>query len=109
MDPQSKFTDSDIKLALVKASLWTTLCQGLSNDSKVLDRNLSDGTLLLSPVEGHLLGIARIILQKPIYICLDEPSSNMSEDDIVQLFALIDDELRDGIVVETVHRCCTLP
>eukprot|EP00890_Picochlorum_soloecismus_P002027 jgi/Picsp_1/2825/NSC_01051-R1_atp-binding cassette subfamily member 10 len=103
VDPASDFTDSDIKSALIKVSLWTTLCQGLSNESDVLDRNLSDG-ILLSPVEGHLLGIARIILRKPTYICLDEPSSNMSEDDIVRLFALIDEELRDGIVVETVHR-----
>ena len=105
MDPNNEFTDSDIKSALVKVSLWTTLCQGLSNESDVLDRNLSD-SILLSPVEGHLLGMARIILQKPTYICLDEPSSNMSEDDIARIFALIDEELRDGIVVETVHRCC---
>jgi len=103
LDPEDAFTDSQLLHALQVTGLLEMLEKyGDSND---ILRGLSNGNgINLSSVQQQMLSLSRIVLHKYKYICLDEPSSHLSDSEVCSIFSVIDRELERSTIVETVHQ-----
>jgi vitamin B12/bleomycin/antimicrobial peptide transport system ATP-binding/permease protein len=88
-------SDTEIQLALVKVSLPHLV---------ILLNEVQDWAKVLSIGEQQRLAFARILLNKPRAVFLDESTSAMDEDLELTLYQLLRSELPDTIVVSVSHR-----
>ena len=105
LDPEGRFSDEELIKVLRGAMLY----------DQIFSEPVDMQAALASPVQTHngirfsstqcvLLSLCRLLLLRPAYICLDEPSSSMSNDEALRLFEAVDKQIRGCTVIETVHR-----
>ncbi|MFL6798831.1 MAG: ATP-binding cassette domain-containing protein, partial [Xanthobacteraceae bacterium] len=59
---------------------------------------------MLSPGEQERLGIARVILERPDYLFLDEATASLDEPAEADLYRLLAERLKDTTIVSIGHR-----
>eukprot|EP00889_Picochlorum_renovo_P000836 jgi/Picre1/27866/NNA_000830.t1 len=101
LDPYGEYDDSVLLDCLRKTDCLKNFKPKSPNES-ILDIFISAAGL--SVAEKAVFSLSRLLLRKPKYLCLDEPSSVLNTKDIARLFALLDVEFSGITVVETVHR-----
>lgn len=101
LDPYGEYDDSVLLDCLRKTDCLKNFKPQNPSES-ILDMFIS--SVGLSVAEKAVFSLSRLLLRKPKYLCLDEPSSVMNCKDIARLFALLDVEFCGITVVETVHR-----
>mmetsp|Transcript_2013 Transcript_2013/g.4151 ORF Transcript_2013/g.4151 Transcript_2013/m.4151 type:complete len:1288 (+) Transcript_2013:135-3998(+) len=101
LDPYGEYDDSVLLDCLRKTDCLKNFKPKCPNES-ILDIFISSAGL--SVAEKAVFSLSRLLLRKPKYLCLDEPSSVLNTKDIARLFALLDVEFSGITVVETVHR-----
>ncbi len=98
--PAGGFDDNTLRKALVDCGL------------KHLSGHLEDESYWaqqLSPGEQQRLAFARMLLQKPDWLFLDEATSAMDEASETRLYALLRERLPNAAVVSVGHRSSLLP
>lgn len=101
LDPYGEYDDSVLLDCLRKTDCLKNFKPKYPSES-ILDIFISSSGL--SVAEKAVFSLSRLLLRKPKYLCLDEPSSVLNSKDIARLFALLDVEFSGITVVETVHR-----
>lgn len=93
-DPTA-FGDDDLQRALVQVALPQLVLQ--LGDTR-------EWTAILSPGEQQRIAFARIVLQRPAVVCLDESTSALDEGLELMLYQLLQSELPDVTLVSVSHR-----
>lgn len=100
-------TDQDLIYVLDRVGLWDILQQKRGLDTKV-----SEGGLALSSGQRQRLDFASLYLRakyyKPAFIMLDEPTSNLDEENERLVIAMMQELARDSVVLVVSHRLHTL-
>jgi putative ATP-binding cassette transporter len=94
-DPESTLTDEDLMAALDDVALGH------------LTRRLNetqDWSKTLSPGEQQRIAFARVLLQRPKIIFLDESTAALDEGNEYMLYRLISTRLPESVVVSVTHR-----
>jgi vitamin B12/bleomycin/antimicrobial peptide transport system ATP-binding/permease protein len=87
---ETAYSDEQFAVALKSAGL-DRLCSSLDINER-WDRELSDD-------EQQLLVFARILLNKPRWVVIDEAFDAMDEDTRERIFALLNDDLKDTTII----------
>ena len=90
-----EFTDEQIKAALIRIGL-PEFVNRLDDDDR-WDRLMSLG-------QQQRLAFARVLLQRPRWVFLDEATAALDDDNQQRVMSLFDEELRDTAVVSIGHR-----
>lgn len=102
LDPYKKYKDQD----LIKCMQLTGFVQRYWKMSEVTEHMLSSkiNSSVFSTAEKSLLSLSRLLLQRPSYLFLDEPSAAMSEEDLRGFGTVLDSLFRDATIIESAHR-----
>jgi putative ATP-binding cassette transporter len=90
-----EFTDEQIKGALARVGL-PEFVNRLDDDDR-WDRLMSLG-------QQQRLAFARVLLQKPLWVFLDEATAALDEENQLRVMSIFDDELAETAVVSIGHR-----
>ena len=103
LDPDAKFDDSTLLSCLRMTGFLQRYLKKLPTetiDEEILDCRPKG----LSSAEKSTLSLSRLLLHKPPYLILDEPSSMLNEDDIMELLGVLDTEFKSATIIESVHK-----
>jgi putative ATP-binding cassette transporter len=92
---EGTITDDDVQRVLVKVALPHLV---------IRLNEVQDWAKVLSPGEQQRIAFARILLNKPKAVFLDESTSALDEGLEMTMYALVREELPDTIVVSVSHR-----
>ena len=92
---EGTITDDDVQRALVKVALPHLV---------IRLNEVQDWAKVLSPGEQQRIAFARILLNKPKAVFLDESTSALDEGLEMTMYGLVREELPDTIVVSVSHR-----
>ncbi len=102
-----EYTDQELISVLERVGLWPILRQKRGLDTKV-----SEGGLALSSGQRQRLDFASVYLRarcyKPAFVLLDEPTSNLDEENEQLVITMIQELARASVVFVVSHRLRTL-
>ena len=103
LDPDTKFDDVVLLGCLRKTGFLQRCLKKLpaeTIDEEILDCKPNG----LSSAEKSTLSLSRLLLHKPPYLILDEPSSMLNEDDMREILGVLDTEFKLATIIESVHK-----
>ena len=107
LDKGHRYSNQDLIAVLKRVGLWEVLQQKRGIETKV-----SEGGLALSSGQRQRLDFASLYLRaryyKPAFVLLDEPTSNLDEENERSIISMIHDLARDAVVFVVSHRLKTL-
>lgn len=113
LDPLHQYTLSQMVAALQQVGLWPALvaaarAQGVgaeeTEDGAVLRLWLGEGGVGLSQGQQQMLCLARVVLQRPKIVCLDEASAAVDPDTAAAMQRVVGESFSGCTVLEVSHR-----
>ena len=90
--------------SLIEAITFSGLDKAIRNHPKGLDLEIADGGGGLSVGQRQSVGLARLYLQNPKIVLLDEPTASLDQNAEAELIAKLEKWLRPRTTVLTTHR-----
>lgn len=117
LDPMGRHSSDEVMTVLEHVGLWEPLSR-LAHSSKALlsvqsekaplRLRLGEGGVSLSQGQQQMLCLARVLLQRPRIVCLDESTSSVDADSADAMHAVVAAELKGCTVIEIAHRLASL-
>ncbi|POR39545.1 ABC transporter [Tolypocladium paradoxum] len=106
LDPLKESTDNEMRAALEKVGLWTTLQGTAGSDEPPTQRalDLETDDLHLSQGQAQLFCLARAMLRRSPVIMLDEPTSSVDATTESQILEIVQTEFGRSTVIMVTHR-----
>lgn len=120
LDPYCRHSDTELEQALRQVQLWTPLaalagapgCRDEvptpANTDALLSLQLGGGGSDLSQGQGQLLALARVLLQRPPLLLLDECTASVDPATAWLIHALVRQQFVAATVVEVAHRLASI-
>lgn len=107
LDKGHRYSNHELIELLERVGLWEVL-----QKKRGLETKVSEGGLALSSGQRQRLDFASLYLRaryyKPAFVLLDEPTSNLDEENERSIISMIHELARDAVVVVVSHRLKTL-